>query len=583
MKRIVCLLILLSTPPALADGNPQKILSELAEVGDKFTFLVNADPQIGPSDSPHANERHLYQLLRDFVTEANDLSPSPAFVLFNGDLVAHNRPPYFAAFGDLASQIRHPVALVHGNHDGGHNEGSFGEVQQRVSGFQALRYSFDCGRWHFVVLPSPEKIRNSRGQQEILEWLDADLKANRGRPTMLFLHYHLLPVGLSQLEYYALQTDLKNALIEAIARHGNVRYVIMGHVHAGIKASIKTAWSYKGTRYVVAPSPVAPRCFGEEYPEFLDGGAREEGYYLVVDIDGDKAVLKGRKTGHTAEKVYPQAFPEFSPADDPRALQRVSEMKPRESLLNGGFEDGLDGWLRPHRYLADESPAFVWKASGEHKRGGARAAYLYCREKGNAWAYDESIELYQLVAVPAGAKPVLRAAYCVPLNGRSPFGGGYIRLTAYAGTEPRIMMLFHWGARENRVRHLPQIFSYLDAGQSKGHDSFQKLAEQKRLLCWSVPDYPDRWQSAQVNMAELYDRTAGRQGAFAEEGIQKVLVAFGVWCGMEPGSLSAAWFDEFAIEFGGEQESEIAGRPVPMSPRVFQPVYGLWYLDGYDK
>ena len=88
-------------------------------------------------------------------------------------------------------------------------------------------------------------------RREPVAWLDADLDASRDRPTMVFLHYPLLPVGLSQCEYYTLPMPFQRALIETFARHGQVRHVISGHVHAGIRSSIKCSWTWRGTNYIV--------------------------------------------------------------------------------------------------------------------------------------------------------------------------------------------------------------------------------------------------------------------------------------------------------------------------------------------
>lgn len=240
----------------------EQLYPSLAKVGEEFSFVINADPQIGPPDSKADIERNLHQLLKDFVREWNGAPKRPAFVLYDGDLVAYDRPAYFAAFRDVVKEHNVPVALVHGNHDGGFGDPHFLDVQQVVSGFRRLYYSFNCGRWHFVVLPCPE-IVGEQGEGPMLRWLAEDLRASKDRPTMVFLHYHLLPVGLSQCEYYTMPMSFKRALLEAFARHGNVRHVVSGHVHAGIKSSIKTSWSYKGTNYIVAPSPVPPRSFGE--------------------------------------------------------------------------------------------------------------------------------------------------------------------------------------------------------------------------------------------------------------------------------------------------------------------------------
>ncbi len=564
--------------PAEAPPYPQ-----LASVPERFTFLINADPQIGPCDSPVALERRLCGLLKDFVAEAEALRPRPAFVLYNGDLVAFNRSAYFEAFRQAAGSGTLPVVLVHGNHDGRHGDRDFLDVQEALSGFRRLYYSFDCGRWHFVILPCPEMLPGPDARRELVAWLDADLAASRDRPTMVFLHYHLLPVGLSQCEYYTLPMSIKRALIETFARHGQVRHVISGHVHAGIQSSIKCSWTWRGTNYIVAPSPVPPRAFGEEFPEFLADGARNEGYYLAVDIDGDRAVFRGRKIGSPVERVYPGRFGEFSEQVDPRAFEPVWKLPPGNALVNGDFENGLEGWLRPHRYLADEEPGFAWRTGTDRKASGQAAAWLAVREKGEAWAYDEFVELYQPVRLAPDAAPVFSAKFNVPASGRSCFGGGYVRIAAGSAEGPAFAMWFHFGARETRVRHVHQAVAYADHGAPQGMNVHQKLADARKLMCWPVPDYADRWQDLRVNVAGLYDAAVEQPGAFRRLGADRMVVALGVWCGMEKGACSGAWFDDVRLQDRGEGGSTINGSPLVISPRIFQPPYGRWYLDHLDK
>lgn len=556
----------------------------LAAAGDRYTFVINADPQIGPRDSRAGNERRLYGLLQEFVDEVNARQKQPAFVLFNGDLVAFKRKPYFDAFVEAASPLKAPVFLVHGNHDGRHDDAFFLDTQEALSGFRALYYSFDAGQWHFVVLPGKEQLPSPDSEKAMLDWLDADLAANASRPTMVFVHYHLLPIGLSQGEYYTLPMELRRALIGRFTAQPQVRYVVSGHVHCGIQSSVKSSWTYGDTHFVVAPSPLHPRGFGEEFPAFLPEGAANEGYYLDVEVDGHNLTLAGRRIGMEARFAYPDRFAEFDPARDPRALHPVGTLPERAALANGDFEDGLRGWLAPHRYRAEAAPGFAERVgAGDHRLNG-NALWLFAREKGHAWAYEEFNERYQLVAVPEGGAPVLRARYQTPMEGKSSFGGGYIRATAYAKGQPAAYFFFHWGANEQRVKHLPQAILYSGHGEQKGLPFFFRLAREKRVLSWRVPDYFNRAHRLEAPLAALYDAAQGTHGAFAALGVDKVLVALGVWAGMEPGNLGGAWFDGIALSADAEvTEAAVDGRPLKTDERVFNPPYGGWYLDGFDK
>lgn len=301
-----------------------------------------------------------------------------------------------------------------------------------------------------------------------------------------------------------------------------------------------------------------------------------------MNVKGDQASIVGRKINSRVERAYPATFPEFRDDVDPRLLTPVGRLPANATLVNGGFEDGLTGWQKPHRYLSDESPAFAWKVDESTKVEGKRSAWLYCHEKGDAWAYDESIELYQVVRMPAPGSPVFSARYCVPASGRSHFGGGYIRLAGYSESRAEFAMIFHWGAREARVRHLPSILPYLDTGESRGPSYLEKMGQQKRMLAFPLPDYDGRWHALSVDIADLLNQAAGND-AFENLRVEKIAVAVGVWCGMEPASLAGAYFDDLRLEAGNVARSTIDGTPLKTSARTFDLVWGQWYQNGFDK
>lgn len=582
--RIVSVFMMLGAAGYLRATAEEPLFPTLSASQETFHFVINADPQIGPADSPHANERYLHRLLADFVNEVNDMNPLPAFVVFNGDLVAFPREHYFRDFRDTVKHLKVPVVLVNGNHDGRHPDVQFLDVQESLSGFRRPWYAFTCGLWHFIVLPCPEFLPKDQFGGEMMAWLNNELKEHRDRPVMVFLHYHLLPVGLTQCEYYTLPFPLKTQLIDTLTRYGNVRYVISGHVHAGIQSSIKSSWHYKGVNFIVAPSPVEPRNFGEEYPEFSGEGVKNKGYYLTVEITQDRAVLIGRKINYSRRKEYPQAFPEFSPEVDARALHLVSHLQPNATLINGDFSKGLQGWRMPHRYKAEANPSYeVRIVSDSVPAKNHPSLYLFVREKGHAWAYDEIMELYQMVQVPPNAAPVIEGYFYAPPETKSYFGGAYIRLTGYHADTPACTFLFHWGAREARVRHLPQVWSYHDFGYAQGIKQSHLRAEKGEILSWALPDYSHRRHHLTVDLAYLYDSTHNVPGKFATLSIDKLLLTLGVWCGMEPGAFSGAYFDTFSIEFSPVGKAQINGHNLPMTSDVFRFPYGGWYTAGYDK
>lgn len=552
----------------------------IAESNDEpFRFIVNADPQMGEADARNPGIRKLNALLEGFVAEVNAQDPAPSFVVFDGDLVAFPRPASFANFVRLVEPLTVPVKLVHGNHDGKFPDTQFLDAQEKLQGQRALQYSWNQGRWHFTVIPAPEMTPKAEQRQALLDWLRADLAEHSDRPTMVFMHYHLLPVGLSQLEYYTLEMNYKRELLEVLTGAQNLRYVISGHVHAGVKASIKSAWTYRGVNFVVAPSPVWPRAFGDEFPQMLQAGDGENmGYYLEVEIEGDEATLYGRKIGASERHRYPPSFAEFREDLDPRALSTIPEVDAAPELVNGDFEEGMQGWLGPWRYRHAKPAGFI-RTTRSNKGTQGRAAYLRVRQKDRPWTYDESEEIFQVVRWSPQERPLVSLDYRVTAEGYTAFGGGYVRIVGYRGGTRVLTELFHWGAREHQARHLPLIFNYIAMGDEFSIEHFHQAARRGDVLAWRIPEVPT-WQTLRVNVADLFERGGPKPRQWSALGVDRLAIAVGVWAGQRPESGGAVWLDNVTLRQAADEPTVLGRRQAVISPRARQAPYGSHFLDG---
>ncbi len=535
---------------------------KLASLGDNFSFGVIADTHIRKDGAPTS------LVLARTISELNGMSPQPAFVVLNGDLVGNPTPAQFAAFTRLVRSLRPQPVLVHGNHDGRPPLSEFKQCIKAFGGPESAYYSFDAGRWHFVALPSAFA---SEERSRLLDWLDADLKANRSRPTMAFVHFHLLPAGLTQLEFYTYEIADRLAILETLTRYGNVRYVFSGHVHNGIQTAVRTAWSYKGAQFILCPTGVAPRPFGEEYPAFA-GGVEEGGYYMVVQVRGSEAVLTGRLNGIREAHAFPKSCPEFKPEIEPRWFRPASEIETVPQLVNGSFEKGLSGWRAPYRYVSGKTPGFVCRSAKEHAAAGTSSAYLRSQVQGWKWAADELIELYQTVQLRPGDYPVLQAAYRI--EEADSFGGGYLRAVAYKGKEMRAMMVFDWGKGKEDCKHLPRSFAYSATTERARHNYLIELGKQRRGMFWSLPDAPGVWHRVRLDLRDLFDRAVKTREVRSPFEADKLFLAVGVWDG-RGGKASSAFFDDVVLTFAkGRQPSTINGHPVHVTPKVFETTFG---------
>ena len=89
-----------------------------------------------------------------------------------------------------------------------------------------------------------------------------------------------------------------------------------------------------------------------------------------------------------------------------------------------------------------------------------------------------------------------------------------------------------------------------------------------------------------IDLAGAFDQALGRSGAFAQLGIDRLLIGFGVWCADARGSRSDAWFDDVALEAGpGGAAPAVAldGAPLPVDARVFTTDFGAWFAGGASE
>ena len=491
---------------------------------EKFMFLINSDPQMGEADSKNKGIQVLNQLLREFVQETNERKSleKPDFVVWNGDLVWMPYPKAFANFESIVKDLTVPSVLVHGNHDGKNHDPQFLDLQQHLSGYRHLNYAFDYGKWHFVVIASQPKYNSPEKKEALLAWLDRELKAHQDQPVMLFMHYHLLPVGLSQMEYYSYTpAAFRKQVLDMVTRYGNVKYVFSGHVHSGVKSSVKASREYKGTRFVVVPTPVMQRPFGEEYPEFSDPGTYDKrGFYLEVHVDGENVQMIGRKIRHAARKEFPEKFKAFTLDDDPRSFLPESQQPPNKELLNGGFGDGLSGWQHSYRYRKDKKPMFV-------NKGVKGANYLRQVSGYGSWTWDEYEETSQVIKWH-GNRPNTLSYFFTPGYFSALGGGGYIRVFSYLKNgQLGPAILFHWGAKEYKVEFMPRSWFYNATGERDYRNWMTSRIAEHSLLSYALP----------VRMKEPARLDVDLNAMFAEllpeslslDNIAQVAVAHGVW------------------------------------------------------
>lgn len=534
--------------------------------GDRYRFAIIADPQVSEMDHPSEVAYNARVQMAVAAEEINSMEPRPAFVIHLGDLVNVFNKGSVETYMGLAGMLEPPNVLVHGNHDTHAPYDPFLEMQTQLTGISVPYYSFDVGAWHFIITPCNlygREAEEIKSENEMLAWLENDLEANKDRPTIFLNHLHFMPQGLSQTEFYFFPLELRRKLLELMTRHGNVKYYFNGHVHNGIQTAEKTAWEYKGIKFISVPTIIQPRPYGEEFPPFADGVHRG-GYYLIVDVDGEKLTLIGRLSGVEGEHVFKDAFAEFKDEEYPGWFRRIVELPAKASLENGRFEEGLQGWTMPQRYEHGTDPFFV---ADSHRFGEKTIGRLLVKSPvKSAWCVDEYHQFSQMVAVDPSRSPVLGGAYYIPRE--IPAGGAYLIALLMQNEVFKGMMMFHCGNRVEESNYLPRCYGYAITGREQSWLYFQQLGRDRKAMFWDLPMDTGQWHNLTADLGSLYDQGHGN-GAYQSLGVNKVLVAAGIWnYTFLENSRTEAYFTGMRLE-EGSAESVVDGVPLRVDETNF--------------
>ena len=544
-------------------GKIEPVRLGIADPGTNFDIVVLADPQGGdPKDRSNGNPTRL-KIHNAFIEESlytvSQLPRTPAFAVVIGDIVDHQgQSSNFRVMADFLKKLPCPVLFGLGNHEIAYGVehppedplrgyGNYFAAQREINGSDKLLYSFDLGQWHFVVWPDPLRSRFWETHSHYFDWLERDLERHRKTPVLFLQHVPLHPIGINPFINYVEPVEIRRRLLDILSCYGNVKYVLSGHVHIPIRASLKTAVSYRGMKLINLPAAgYRPRGFGEGE---LNGGPSQG--VAVLSFRGRSAELSYRTvTGETV--TYPDELPEFEPARHPLWLNRKWELPAERRLVNGGFEDGLTGWCRRFVYTEDQNPSNLCEVRTGDSPAEPTSLYLFCRKRG----YDcpgqdrlpQSINrLCQAVLVSDGRPLLLRLAYRIDPDhyDADAWSGAYLWIEGF----------------ESRLKRLNVIYSAGRTLFSPGGKESQsgRIAE----VHFDLPVLNRGWHHAVVNPVADF-----RRGAKLDPGRQinldRLVFNLGVWtANTGDDQRIGIHFSGLALE-GGDAPSRIQGRPAEL-------------------
>ena len=167
------------------------------------------------------------------VASLNALVPRPDAVIITGDLVDQGDPQQYEHLKTLLAPLELPYFLLVGNHDDrAALRAVFPDRAELHSGGEFVQYAFDVGALRVIALDSLEPGKSGGTLCDArLAWLETQLDAASGKPTIVALHHPPFACGIGHMDELRLDPVASARLAALIARYPNVERVICGHVH----------------------------------------------------------------------------------------------------------------------------------------------------------------------------------------------------------------------------------------------------------------------------------------------------------------------------------------------------------------
>jgi len=262
----------------------------------KFAVLSDVHYAVDGKDKKYKMLKSVKRIapkLLEEISERDDID----FVIFTGDLFVD---PYYPELGEfkkvLASNLTKPWFVIPGNHDRAmdkHRGKGVFTLEEFVTAFRGHPYRSDDRSWwsldfegyHLIGLDST--MYNSWGgdiSPEQIKWLKKDLRKNRKKFTIIFLHHPVVRfqpgLGIDEKHYLGHPSELEDILL----KNRQVKFVVAGHVHLP-SATIKD-----GVHHFTAPSIITYAC---KYAVFTVDD--DEVTLETIRIDDPKLVKKAKR------------------------------------------------------------------------------------------------------------------------------------------------------------------------------------------------------------------------------------------------------------------------------------------------
>lgn len=242
-----------------------------------FLLVQLSDPHIGATwgvGDPVAGLQAAVESVRRVVG-------APDAVLMSGDLADNATDREYEIVRELLAQLGAPFYVLPGNHDDRDTLRRHFDVRGAMG--TPVQYAVDLGPLRLVVLDST-RAGEVRGELDAdrLSWLDAELRREPDRLTLLALHHPPVATGIAAWDELGLPAADRRALGSVLERHPQVRWIVAGHLHRTMTAELA------GRPVLTIPSTYVQTRLSFNSDE-IETAAEPPGFAVHALLDGELA------------------------------------------------------------------------------------------------------------------------------------------------------------------------------------------------------------------------------------------------------------------------------------------------------
>ncbi|MFQ5509287.1 MAG: 3',5'-cyclic-AMP phosphodiesterase [Leptospirillia bacterium] len=211
-------------------------------------LLHFTDPHLYADASATLKAVNTSNTFRAVVDMARVSHPEAAFCLLTGDLAQDEKAGAYVRLAEVIRTLGAPAYALNGNHE---DPDEMRRGFQKVPGAVRRDGSFFAGNWQVILLNSRQagQVAGRLSDAELIR-LDRALCAHAHHHALICLHHQPVPVGSAWIDDIGLLNG--DALLNVLARHGNVRAVLWGHVHQAFDETRRVGEG--GVRLLSTPS-----------------------------------------------------------------------------------------------------------------------------------------------------------------------------------------------------------------------------------------------------------------------------------------------------------------------------------------